>query len=259
MHELTQKLLDARNAGKPALLPYLMAGDGGLDKTANLIALYEKSGVAAIEIGIPFSDPVADGPVIQAAGLRAMEAGVTIQKVLAWMTELPKPVAPRIVMTYLNPIMRMGVDAFFDQARIANVSAVIIPDLPLEEMDLCAEAAERAGIPMIPLASPNTSGQRLNQILTKTDGFIYAVTISGVTGARSGLPDALKNRLAEIRRDTPLPVVAGFGISSPQHVAELKPYCDGFVIGSLFVDMAHREDFDGIRSFLADAGCESVE
>lgn len=254
MHELTKRLLDSRKAGNPALLPYLMAGDGGLDKTAKLITLYEEAGVAAIEIGIPFSDPVADGPVIQAAGLRAMEAGVTIQKVMAWLEGLPEPKAPRIVMTYLNPIMRMGIDAFFDQARRAKVSAVIIPDLPLEEMDLCTDAAYRTGIPMIPLASPNTTPVRLNQILTKTDGFIYAVTVSGVTGTRNGLPEALKNRLAEIRRDTPLPVVAGFGISSPEQVAELKPYCDGFVIGSRFVDMAYRDDFDGIRAFIAEVG-----
>lgn len=254
MHELTKKLLDDRQSGRPALLPYLMAGDGGLEKTARLIALYEEAGVAAIEIGIPFSDPVADGPVIQAAGLRAMEAGVTIQKVMGWLKTLPAPQVPRIVMTYLNPIMRMGVNAFFDEASEAGVSAVIIPDLPLEEMDLCYEAATRTGIPMIPLASPNTSPARLESILTKTDGFIYAVTISGVTGARAGLPEALKNRLAEIRRDTALPVVAGFGISSPEQVAELKPYCDGFVIGSRFVDMAYREDFAGIREFIAAAG-----
>lgn len=254
MHELTRDILNLRKAGKPALLPYLMAGDGGLDKTARLITLYEEAGVAAIEIGIPFSDPVADGPVIQAAGLRAMEAGVTIQKVLSWLTTLPEPKVPRIVMTYLNPIMRMGVDRFFEQASAAKVSAVIIPDLPLEEMDMCTEAAGRTGIPMIPLASPNTSARRLDEILAKTDGFIYAVTISGITGTRDGLPEVLKNRLAEIRRDTPLPVVAGFGISTPQHVAELKPYCDGFVIGSRFVELANQDDFEGIRNFLAEAG-----
>lgn len=253
MHELTKKLLNARNTGQTALLPYLMAGDGGLEKTGRLIALYEAAGVAAIEIGIPFSDPVADGPVIQAAGLRAMAEGITLQKVLIWLESLPAPGVPRIVMTYLNPILQLGVDAFFDLAQAARVSAVIIPDLPLEEMDLCARAAARTGIPMIPLASPNTTGLRLNQILTKTDGFIYAVTVSGITGARNGLPEALKNRLAEIRQDTPLPVVAGFGISTTQQIAALKPYCDGFVIGSLFVDMAHRDDFDGIRSFLEEA------
>lgn len=253
MHELTKKLLNARNTGQTALLPYLMAGDGGLEKTGRLIALYEAAGVAAIEIGIPFSDPVADGPVIQAAGLRAMAEGITLRKVLTWLESLPAPGVPRIVMTYLNPVLQLGVDAFFDLAQAARVSAVIIPDLPLEEMDLCAGAAARTGIPMIPLASPNTTGLRLNQILTKTDGFIYAVTVSGITGARNGLPEALKNRLAEIRRDTPLPVVAGFGISTTQQIAALKPYCDGFVIGSLLVDMAHRDDFDGIRSFIAEA------
>lgn len=250
MHELTRILLDARSSEKPALLPYLMAGDGGFEKTAKLIALYENASVAAIEIGIPFSDPVADGPVIQAAGLRAMEAGVTIQKVLAWLATLPEPKIPRIIMTYLNPIMRMGIDEFFHGAHKAHVSAVIIPDLPLEEMGDCSEAAARTGIPMIPLASPNTSPARLEQILSKTDGFIYAVTISGVTGSRSGLPAALKERLAEIRQGAPLPVVAGFGIASPQQIAELKPYCDGFVIGSKFVEMAYRDDFEGIQSFI---------
>lgn len=256
MHDLSQRILEFRKQGRPALLPYLMAGDGGLDQTARLIALYEASDVAAIEIGIPFSDPVADGPVIQAAGLRAMESGVTIQGVLAWMQGLPKPKVPRIVMTYLNPIMRMGVDHFFQEARKASVSAVIIPDLPLEEMTLCTEAANASSIPMIPLASPHTSAERLNEILKLTDGFIYAVTVSGVTGAREGFSEALKARLSEIKQNTPLPVVAGFGISSPAHVSELKPYCDGFVIGSKLVDMAHQGDFDGIQRFLAEAGAQ---
>lgn len=253
MHKLTQILLAVRASGKPALLPYLMAGDGGLDKTARLIALYEEKGAAAIEIGIPFSDPVADGPIIQVAGLRAMAAGITLKKVLDWLEALPDPRVPRIIMTYLNPILRLGVDAFFDQALRAQVSAVIIPDLPLEEMELCEEASIRTGIPMIPLASPNTTAQRLDLILEKTDGFIYAVTVSGITGARNGLPESLKNRLAEIRRDTPLPVVAGFGISTVQQIAELHSACDGFVIGSLLVDLAHRNDFEGIRRFMEEA------
>lgn len=254
MHKLTQRLLDIRRSGKTALLPYLMAGDGGLEKTARLIDLYEQAQVAAIEIGIPFSDPVADGPVIQAAGLRAMAQGITLPKVLAWLQTLPDPQVPRIVMTYLNPIVRMGVDAFFDEARKANVSAVIIPDLPLEEIGLCEAATARTGIPMIPLASPNTNASRLNTILTKTDGFIYAVTVSGITGSRNGFPDTLKTRLAEMRRDTALPVVAGFGISSIPQITELKSCCDGFVIGSHLVDLAYREDYEGIQDFLAKAG-----
>lgn len=254
MHELTHRILANRQTGKPALLPYLMAGDGGFENTARLMALYENAQVTAIEIGIPFSDPVADGPVIQAAGMRALAESVTLPKVLSWLQGLPAPLVPRIVMSYLNPILHMGVEAFFHQAVKAGVSAVIIPDMPLEEMDLCAEAAFRSGVPLIPLASPQTGPKRLQSILEKTDGFIYAVTINGTTGSRNTFPEALRQRLSEMRQTTSLPVIAGFGISSLAQIAELKSCCDGFVIGSHLVQLAHQNDLEGIQSFLAEAG-----
>lgn len=254
MHELTKRLLDARKQGRPALLPYLMAGDGGFEKSAALISLYEDCGAEAIEIGIPFSDPVADGPVIQAAGIRALESGTSLRTSLEWLKNLHEPKVPRIIMSYLNPILRMGIDAFFKEAKSAHISAVIIPDLPMEEMDICIEASTGTGIPMIPLAAPSTSSQRLQQIRSKTDGFVYAVTVNGVTGSREGFDDALKTRLAKIRRESGLPVVAGFGISSAEQVAELKPFCDGFVVGSMLVNMAFRDDYTGIRDFFAKAG-----
>lgn len=253
MNKLSKALLDARASGTPALLPYIMAGDGGYEKTAELIKLFEENGAAAIEIGIPFSDPVADGPVIQAAGLRALESGTSLRGVLQFLETLPQPAIPRIIMTYLNPVLNMGVDTFFAAANAANISAVIIPDLPLEEFEVCYNASQKENIPMIPLASPNTSSERLNEILAYTDGFIYAVTVSGVTGARSEFPDSLKNRLAEIKATARLPVAAGFGISEPHHIAELKECCDGFVIGSKLVEMAHNDNYEGIRRFMASA------
>lgn len=254
MNDLTRGLLDSRNKEKTALLPYLMAGDGGFDKSTKLLALYEELGADAIEIGIPFSDPVADGPVIQAAGIRASACGSTLKTTLEWLMGLPEARTPRIIMAYLNPILRMGVDTFFDSALSAGISGVIIPDLPMEEMDFCTEASSRTGIPMIPLAAPSTSPQRLLRILSKTDGFIYAITANGVTGSPLGFDDTLKRRLSEIRNTSPLPVVAGFGISNIEQMADLKPYCDGFVVGSLFVEMAHREDYKGIRDFFEAAG-----
>lgn len=249
MNELTKGLLNARHQGRTALLPYLMAGDGGFDKSTGLISLYEDAGAVAIEIGIPFSDPVADGPVIEAAGLRSLELGTSLKSALEWLKSIHTPKAPRIIMTYLNPVLKMGVDVFFEEARSAHIAAVIIPDLPLEEMDVCTAASLRTGIPMIPLAAPSTSSQRLKDILTKTDGFVYAVTVNGVTGSRDGFDTSLQHRLEEIRQISGLPVVAGFGISSVAQIDTLKPFCDGFVVGSLLVDMAHREDYKGIRDF----------
>lgn len=249
MHELTRKINARRTEGQPALLPYLMAGDGGFEKTEALLNLYEACGADAVEIGIPFSDPVADGPSIQAAGLRSLGNGTTLQNTLEWLAALPPSTTPRIVMCYLNPILRMGTAEFFQAAALAGVSAVIIPDLPLEEMPLCSAPARDHGVPLIPLVAPATGQQRLQQILQQTDGFIYAVTVNGVTGARNGFGESVAARLSMLRQQTELPVIAGFGISSPEQVLELKAHCDGFVIGSALVDRAHRQDFDGIRQF----------
>ncbi len=253
MHSLTERLLTYRGRNQPALLPYLMAGDGGFARSEALIRLYEASGAAAIEIGVPFSDPVADGPVIQAAGLRALAEGTTLRGVLKWLGTLDAPKVPRVLMTYLNPVLRMGIDAFFTAAAGASVHAVIIPDLPLEEMDLLTEASAAADLPLIPLVSPGTGLARLDGILAHTDGFVYAVTVNGVTGPREVFPEALRCRLAELRRHSRLPVIAGFGISTIGHMRQLRGCCDGFIIGSRLVEMAARGEDDAIAAFLAEA------
>lgn len=253
MHSLTERLLMFRERNQPAILPYLMAGDGGFSRSETLIRLYEKAGAAAIEIGVPFSDPGADGPVIQAAGLRALASGATLREVLAWLKTLEAPQAPRVLMTYLNPVLRMGAEVFFSEAVAASVCAVIIPDLPIEEMDLLTSAAFAAQIPLIPLVSPSTSLERVGEILKVTDGFVYAVTVNGVTGTRGVFPEALKRRLSEIRAISRLPVIAGFGISGVDQMRQLRSCCDGFIIGSRLVEMAERGEYEAIADLLEQA------
>lgn len=228
-------------AGEKAFVPYIMAGDGGLDSLNERIQFLADSGATAIELGLPFSDPVADGPTIQAAGIRALEAGTTVRAVL---DEVAKEKAsrhvPLVIMTYLNPVFAFGVEDFASACAAAGISGLILPDLPLEEEGLVVEALQKHEIALIRLVALTSTPERIRALAERAEGFLYAVTVAGTTGERATFVDQLGTHLQELKKISNAPVLAGFGVSTPAHVKELSQYCDGVVVGSKIVDALHQ-------------------
>lgn len=247
--EKVMKTLAEHN--EKAFVPYIMAGDGGLESLPERIAFLEKAGATAIEIGIPFSDPVADGPVIQQAGIRALENGTTLRNVLATLAEI-RPIihTPLIIMTYMNPIMAFGIKNFIDQCFKSGVDGLILPDLPIEEEDIIVPYAEQAGIEIIRLVTLMSPMDRIQEISKKGRGFLYAVTVNGITGARKGFNEQLGEHLKRVKSVSSLPVLAGFGIASPSHVQEMNEYCDGVIVGSKIIEHFNSGNLSAIEELI---------
>lgn len=228
----------ARAEGRAALVTFLMAGDPDPDTYAAILAALPGAGADVIEIGMPFTDPMADGPSIQAAGLRALKAGQTLARTLAMVKAFRAGDAdtPVVLMGYYNPIYVYGVERFLAQAREAGVDGLIVVDLPPEEdAELCLPAL-RAGLNFIRLATPTTDDKRLPRVLTNTSGFVYYVSITGVTGA--AIPDYSRVGAAveRIKAHTALPVAVGFGVKTAQNAAAIAAQADGVVVGTALVD-----------------------
>lgn len=237
MTVLQQQIESVVAKGESAFIPYIMAGDGGLDDLQRRILFLQEAGATAIELGIPFSDPVADGPVIQQAGIRALSHGTTLQDVLHKVAHLNKDVMiPIIIMTYVNPVLQLGVDEFARLSSLAGVAGVIIPDMPLEESGLLQEALKPVEIDLIQLVSLTSPIERVKRIADASQGFVYAVTVNGITGTRQTLPDITFSHLAQLKAVSPVPVMAGFGVSKPEHVKQLGEVVDGVIVGSFVVD-----------------------
>src|SRR5690625_1804428 len=228
-----------------------MAGDGGLDILEERINFLESCGVAAIELGIPFSDPVADGPTIQDAGERALARGVTLRSVLKFLEKTKKNRSvPIILMTYMNPIYKYGIDSFGRDARNAGVAGVIIPDIPLEEEDMVAPSLAENRIAFIRLASMTSPKERLIEIAKRTEGFLYAVAVTGTTGASAAHQDDVYDYLKLLKEYASVPVLAGFGVSNPEQAKQLSESCDGVIVGSTIVDLLHNEKVEDIRKLI---------
>jgi len=231
-----KRLQDLKESGGKAFVAYIMAGDGGLGRLSEQVQYLQETGVTAIEIGIPFSDPVADGPTIEAAGNRALKEGVTLQKVLdemkSWNFEVKVPL---LIMTYLNPVLRVGVEHFVKECKKAGVSGLIIPDLPFEHRELVEPFAKKEAIALVQLVTLTTTEERLEAILSEAEGFVYAVTVKGITGARDEMSGDVQAFMRRVREKSPVPVYAGFGISKAQHVDLLREDVDGFIVGSAIV------------------------
>lgn len=224
--------------GRAAFVTFLMAGDPDLDTSLELIKALPKAGADIIEIGMPFTDPMADGPAIQAAGLRALKAGMTLRKTLAMIRDFRDgdDVTPIVLMGYYNPIYIYGVDKFLVDAKVAGVDGLIIVDLPPEEdAELCLPAM-KAGLNFIRLATPTTDDKRLPAVLANTSGFVYYVSVTGITGAASADASVVGTAVARIKRHTDLPVCVGFGIRTPQAAQDIAQHADGAVVGSALVD-----------------------
>ncbi|MEO5761436.1 MAG: tryptophan synthase subunit alpha [Vicinamibacteria bacterium] len=232
-----------------ALIPYVTAGYPSIEASLDFIDAAAAAGADAIEIGLPFSDPVADGPTIQFASQQALEAGFRLRPFLNALTER-RPGCPLIVMTYLNPLLALGPDAFA-LLSMAGVSALVIPDLPAEESAAFVEDAARSGIDIVLLVAPTSSNERLRAIGSASRGFVYVVGVVGTTGARREADPELPRILERVRAATSLPLVAGFGLSEPSHIQAITQHADGAIVGSRLVNAIRQgEDFAAlIHSF----------
>ena len=244
MNRLERVLGESRRAGRKALVVYLCAGDPDLATTERLVPALADAGADVVELGVPFSDPLADGPTIQAASQRALQSGTSLSSVLRLVERLraSRCEVPLVLFGYTNPILRMGLEPFVHRAALAGADGVLVPDLPLEESGPLRELAESRGVSVVLLAAPTTPLARLSAIGTQTRGFLYFVSVTGVTGARSQLPDDLPEKLAAARAATPVPVAVGFGVSTPDQARALAPHADAVVVGSALVEVLHQGD-----------------
>lgn len=226
-----------RDRGQCALVPFITAGDPDLDTTAKALRILDRNGADLIELGVPYSDPLADGPVIQAAATRALQRGTRLESVLDMLkTVVPELNAPIILFTYYNPILNRGVELFFQQAAEAGVRGMVIPDLPLEEVEGVLKAAGQANIEIILLVAPTSPKERIAAIAQQSQGFIYLVSVTGVTGMRSQIESRVQTLLTELRGITDKPIGVGFGISQPSHAKQVMEWgADAVIVGSAFV------------------------
>lgn len=232
--EKTFKKLKQQN--KKALIPYIMAGDPSLEATKKFVAEMEEAGADIIELGVPFSDPLADGPTIQRAGERAMKQGVTLRKTLSLVEEIRQAAQiPLILMTYYNPVFKYGIEAFVSEAVRVGVDGVIIPDLIPDEAGDFISIAKKHKLDTIFLLAPTSTEDRVRKVAKASTGFIYYVSITGITGAKLSVDDSMKNTLSLIKKVTEKPVAVGFGISNPEEAAAVSALAEGIIIGSAIV------------------------
>ncbi|MBC1434333.1 tryptophan synthase subunit alpha [Listeria rocourtiae] len=246
------KLQNAIEQANLAVVPYMMAGDGGLDQLEKQMQLLSDAGATAIELGIPFSDPVADGPVIQKAGARALADNISLEQILDVLT-MSKIEIPLVVMSYFNPIYHLGVEKFIELAKKTPVKGLIIPDLPYEHRDLILPHLENTDIALIPLISLTSPKERMKMIAKQAQGFIYAVTVNGTTGERAVFGDKIDENLTYLKTISPVPVLAGFGISNLEHVARFSAVCDGVIVGSKVVQLLHEGKHEELSEFINEA------
>tara|TARA_Y100000589_G_scaffold210326_1_gene198413 strand:- start:5 stop:847 length:843 start_codon:yes stop_codon:yes gene_type:complete len=241
---INNKFSELRTKKRLALMPFLMAGDPSLDLTSEILLTLQDQGADLIELGIPYSDPLADGPIIQLAASRALSGGVTPLKVLSLLMNIKEKLEiPIILFTYFNPLLKFGFKNFCEKAANAGVSGLIIPDLPLEETTEFSEIAKQYYLDLILLVAPTTPFQRMRNISEKSRGFTYLVSVTGVTGERNNLENRVENLITELKNISTNPIAVGFGISSPKHVQKVKKWgADGVIIGSAFVKRIYESD-----------------
>lgn len=220
-----------------ALIPFITAGDPDLETTAAALKILDSNGADFIELGVPYSDPLADGPVIQAAATRALQNGTKLENVLSMLkATIPSLQAPIILFTYYNPILHRGIDQFLEQIAAAGVAGLVVPDLPLEEAAGLLKSAEEKRIDLTLLIAPTSSSQRIEAIARSSQGFIYLVSVTGVTGMRSQMESRVSDLLVQIRALTDKPIGVGFGISEPEQATQVKQWgADAAIVGSAFV------------------------
>ncbi|MDE4146781.1 tryptophan synthase subunit alpha [Phaeobacter gallaeciensis] len=237
MTRIDAKFAELSAAGKKAFVSYVMAGDPDFDTALEVVKGLPAAGVDIIELGLPFTDPMADGPTIQLAGQRALDAGMTLERTLQLASEFRKgdDTTPIVLMGYYNPIYNRGVDKFLTDAKAAGIDGLIVVDLPPEEDDELCIPAQAAGLNFIRLATPTTDDKRLPRVLQNTSGFVYYVSITGITGAAEAEAGDVGPEVARIKAATDLPVIVGFGINTPEKARNIASISDGAVVGSAIV------------------------
>jgi tryptophan synthase alpha chain len=256
MGRIGERFAMLRARGERALIPFLTAGDPDLAATHSLVLALARAGADLIEIGIPFSDPLGDGPVVQRANERALRSGTSLRRVLELVGTLRSQVdVPLVLMGYANPILAMGRSEFVEAASAVGVDGVIVVDLPPEEDEALFACLAGYGVDPILLAAPTTEPKRLAMLADRTRGFLYYVSLTGVTGARNQLARGIEESVRSIRISSNVPVCVGFGVSTPEHVRELARFADGVVVGSALIEAIQRAApgtaVDAAASFVA--------
>ncbi len=253
MSRLDETFAALRARGERALVAYFTAGDPSLAETRRLVREAAARGADVIELGVPFSDPIADGPVVQRAGMRALAAGATLPRVLETVAELRGVVrAPLVLLTYYNPVLAFGLRAFARSAVDAGVDGVIVADLPLEEAEPLDTEAEAAGLDLVYLVARTSTPERVRRIARRSRGFVYLVSLTGVTGERKELPPDLAAQIRALRAATPKPVCVGFGIATPEQAAAVGRLADGVIVGSAIVRLVEQKT--GSATLVSDVG-----
>lgn len=242
---------DRRAAGRPALIPYVTAGHPGADVTVELLGALADAGADVIELGVPFSDPLADGPTIQRSSYASLRAGTTVERVLGDLARFRQERAtPVVLFTYLNPVLRYGVEAFIADAVEAGANGLLLTDLPAGSDPALERAVADSPLDLIRLVAPTTRAERVPEIARGGSGFLYYISRTGVTGARDAVRDALAEEVRAIRAAVELPVAVGFGISTPEQAARVGALADGVVVGSALVDALERGGVEAGAAFV---------
>lgn len=230
----------AKNREK-ALITYIMAGDPDLSVTRTLVKTLAECGADIIELGVPFSDPLADGPAIQRAGQRSLATGTNLAKILELTQSLrAETQVPIVLMTYYNPLLKFGLERFAAEAAACQVDGVIVPDLPLEESDQLADLLNAAQVHLVPLLAPTSTDSKIERVAQRPAGFVYCVSLTGVTGARDTLPTGVEAFLGRVKSRVNQPFAVGFGISNPEQAKKMAQFANGVIVGSAIVNLVEK-------------------
>ncbi len=242
---ITETFSSLRNKNRKALITYITAGDPDLNTTLNLVITLEKAGADIIELGIPYSDPLADGPIIQRASQRALKAGTNINAIFSTVLKIrEKTDIPIVFLVYFNSVFRYGIERFLDNCLTHGIDGLVIPDLPLEERKELSEVMKDYPVDLIPLVAPTSEG-RIKDIVTGARGFVYCISSRGVTGIRDRFEASLSDFTGKVRKYTPIPLAIGFGISSEETVRNLRELSDGLIVGSAVIQKIEQGIMEG--------------
>jgi len=251
MTSVSARFKSLRDRSQCALIPFITAGDPDLETTAQALRVLDQSGADIIELGVPYSDPLADGPTIQAAATRALQRGVRLDDVLEMVKNVaPEVKAPIVLFIYYNPILNRGIESFLKEIAAVGVQGLVVPDLPLEEAESLLKPAAEIGIEVILLVAPTSPQERIEAIAQQSQGFIYLVSVTGVTGMRTELESRVQDILVQMRTVTNKPIGVGFGISQPEQAQQVKNWgADAVIVGSAFVKrLADAEPAEGLQA-----------
>ena len=235
---ISELFIRLKRQGRKGFIAYITAGDPSPDRTPSLVEALERGGADLIELGVPFSDPIADGPVIQRAGYRALGAGTTVRKVLEIGSQIrARSEIPLLLFTYLNPVMRYGIEKLAADAKAAGIDGCLLTDVSVEEASAYVDVMRSAGLDTVFLAAPTSSARRLRLVAEYSTGFVYLVSRTGVTGERDSISSSVAPLIRSVREVTDLPLAVGFGVSTPEHVAEIGRQAEAVVVGSAIMRM----------------------